>query len=157
MLMVGDKIRRIKEIPGVPAIGDNITVSGIENGVISFETSLGAGVMSYDEYEKYFEKYDPAPQKHTPKREWGDKKWSYAYRCQYRTNGKVVQAYWGDVSAHASCLDTDKFDLDFGIRLAYNRAIRKYYKKCAKDMTTEINEMIAKRYSEVTKVSDICC
>ena len=149
MLMVGDKIRRVKDIPGVPQIGDDITVSGVENGVISFKTSLGTGVMSYDEYEKYFEKCESTPQKSVGKREWSNKRWSYKYDCAYRTNGKSVQAYWGNVSSHASCLDSDKFDLDFGIKLACTRAKMKYWQRFAKEQSIEIHKMISDRYSGV--------
>lgn len=91
------------------------------------------GCMSYDEYEKYFEKVEIPV-----KKPWGD--WSLAHeltfmdikgdektiKYQYRDNGKRVQVRSGVLKAGSSCYDEDEFSLSSGLELAEMRLVVKY-------------------------------
>lgn len=150
MLMVGDKIRMVKEIPGAPKIDGVFEVKGIQDGIVSLEVNgVGAGIMSYDEFEKYFEKcgddHENSPEK-CDKRMWSPKMWSDKYGCYYRTNGKTVKADCVGFCGSASCSPYDKFDLDFGIKLAYNRARAKMHRNAAREGRCDEKKMIAEKY-----------
>ena len=115
-------------------IGEICEVTDIqEGGVICFKFGgCHLGCMSYDEYEKYFEKVE------TPvKRTWS--KWHLNeirftdingkdVRCNYlyRTNGKRVQVRSGALKAGSSCYDEDEFSLSSGLVLAEMRLVVKY-------------------------------
>lgn len=87
--------------------------------------------MSYDEFERYFEKVEEK------KRIWTD--WDNKYEeftnpfngnsmrfiVLFRNNGKKVQAKWGNYRAEATCCKEDKFDYDKGYKLAKRRLIAK--------------------------------
>ena len=89
--------------------------------------------MSYDEYEKYFEKVEIPV-----KKPWSD--WSLAHeltfmdikgdektiKYQYRDNGKRVQVRSGVLKAGSSCYDEDEFSLSSGLELAEMRLVVKY-------------------------------
>lgn len=115
-------------------IGEICEVTDIqEGGVICFKFGgCHLGCMSYDEYEKYFEKVE------TPvKRIWS--KWSVMYNnrlidingkeryfiYQVRENGKRVQVKCGLFKAEATCCKDDTFDFDKGLALAEKRLIVK--------------------------------
>lgn len=115
-------------------IGEICEVTDIqEGGVICFKFGgCHLGCMSYDEYEKYFEKVE------TPvKRIWS--KWSVMYNnrlidingkeryfiYQVRENGKMVQVKCGLFKAEATCCKDDTFDFDKGLALAEKRLIVK--------------------------------
>lgn len=56
MLIVGNKIKMIKAIDGLDKVGDEFEVTNIaEDGVITFKSSYGVGVMNYKEFEEHFE------------------------------------------------------------------------------------------------------
>ena len=116
-------------------IGEICEVTDIqEGGVICFKFGgCHLGCMSYDEYEKYFEKVE------TPvKKPWSD--WSLAHeltfmdikgdektiKYQYRDNGKRVQVRSGVLKAGSSCYDEDEFSLSSGLELAEMRLVVKY-------------------------------
>lgn len=98
MLKIGDKIKYVKassfiEMP----IGTEMTVTDIKGTVVAVEASFQLGnckavaqcVMSYDEFEKYFEKVvEPETKTVTPKRVW--------------TEWKSVE-YSGDVPKCGDC------------------------------------------------------
>lgn len=58
MIIIGDKIKLIQKISNFDKIGDIFEVTGVDGGVISFTCDYGAGCMSYNEFEKYFEKIE---------------------------------------------------------------------------------------------------
>ena len=102
-MIKGDKIKLVHKMGVFDNIGEICEVTDIqEGGVICFKFGgCHLGCMSYDEYEKYFEKVE------TPvKRTWS--KWysnvirftdinGKDVRCNYlyRTNGKKVQIRCG--------------------------------------------------------------
>ena len=125
MLLKNDKIVLKKDF-GRLKKGTIFQISEIfEDGTISFRNdSLGMGVMSFDEYEKMFEKY--------VKREftdWTPEKLGY----EFRHNGKVVEVRLNlpveQATGRAICHEDDEFDLNKGMDIAKNRALIKYYKK----------------------------
>lgn len=126
MLLKNDKIVLKKDFGGLKE-GTTFQVSEIfEDGTISFRNeSLGIGVMSFDEYEKMFEK--------CVKREftdWTPEKLGY----EFRHNGKVVEVRLSlpvgkPPTGRAICHEDDEFDLDKGIKIAENRALIKHFKK----------------------------
>ena len=116
-------------------IGEICEVTDIqEGGVICFKFGgCHLGFMSYDEYEKYFEKVE------TPvKRTWSE--WSLAHeltfidikgdektiKYQYRDNGKRIQVRSGAFKVETTCYKDDTFDLSKGLNLAKKRLIVKY-------------------------------
>lgn len=66
MIIKGDKIKLVQKIGNFDKVGDIFEVTGVDDGVISFKCNYGTGCMSYDEFERYFEKIE--------KRKWSD--WS---------------------------------------------------------------------------------
>ena len=133
-MIKGDRIKLVKKMGVFDNIGEICEVTDIqEGGVICFKFGgCHLGCMSYDEYEKYFEKVE------TPvKRTWGE--WDLGeinftdingkiktgwYR--YRNNGKKVQVKCGSFKAEATCCKDDVFDLEKGLTLAKSRLIVKY-------------------------------
>lgn len=65
MLVNGDKIKLIKPMGAFTNVGEVCNITSIaEDGTISFRFGHGGvhlGCMSYNEFEKYFEKVEPAP------------------------------------------------------------------------------------------------
>ena len=134
-MIKGDRIKLVKKMGAFDNIGEICEVTDIqEGGVICFKFGgCHLGCMSYDEYEKYFEKVE------TPvKKPWSD--WSLAHeltfidikgdektiKYQYRDNGKRVQVRSGDLKACSSCYDEDEFSLSSGLELAEMRLVVKY-------------------------------
>lgn len=133
-MIKGDRIKLVKKMGVFDNIGEICEVTDIqEGGVICFKFGgCHLGCMSYDEYEKYFEKVE------TPvKRTWS--KWylneirftdinGKDVRCNYlyRTNGKRVHVRSGALKAGSSCYDEDEFSLCSGLELAEMRLVVKY-------------------------------
>ena len=133
-MIKGDRIKLVKKMGVFDNIGEICEVTDIqEGGVICFKFGgCHLGCMSYDEYEKYFEKVE------TPiKRTWSEWKFdeisftdingkerSGIYR--YRNNGKKIQVRCGVFKAEATCCKDDVFDLEKGLALAKSRLIVKY-------------------------------
>lgn len=133
-MIKGDKIKLIHKMGVFDNIGEICEVTDIqEGGVICFKFGgCHLGCMSYDEYEKYFEKVE------TPvKRTWSE--WylneirftdinGKDVRCNYlyRTNGKKVQIRCGAFKAEATCCKDDKFEIEKGLNLAKKRLVVKY-------------------------------
>lgn len=134
-MIKGDKIKLVHKMGVFDNIGEICEVNDIqEGGVICFKFGgCHLGCMSYDEYEKYFEKVE------TPvKRTWS--KWSLPFEMtfsdirdgkrtisyQSRTNGKKVQVRSGVFKAEATCCKDDVFDFEKGLTLAKSRLIVKY-------------------------------
>lgn len=133
-MIKGDKIKLVRKMGVFDNIGEICEVTDIqEGGVICFKFGgCHLGCMSYDEYEKYFEKVE------TPtKRTWS--KWylneirftdinGKDVRCNYlyRTNGKKVQIRCGAFKAEATCCKDDEFEIEKGLNLAKKRLVVKY-------------------------------
>lgn len=133
-MIKGDRIKLVKKMGVFDNIGEICEVTDIqEGGVICFKFGgCHLGCMSYDEYEKYFEKVE-TPVKRTWS-EWeieeinftdinGNRKTGY-YR--YRNNGKKVQVRSEAFKAEATCCKDDVFDFKKGLALAKSRLIVKY-------------------------------
>ena len=134
-MIKGDRIKLVKKMGVFDNIGEICEVTDIqEGGVICFKFGgYHLGCMSYDEYEKYFEKVE------TPvKRTWS--KWSLPFEMtfsdirdgkrtisyQSRTNRKKVQVRSGVFKAEATCCKDDVFDFEKGLTLAKSCLIVKY-------------------------------
>lgn len=63
MIIKGDKIKLVHKIGNFNKIDDVFKVIDVENGVITFECNYDKGCMSYNEFEKYFEKVEPVIKK----------------------------------------------------------------------------------------------
>lgn len=135
-MIKGDKIRLIKQMGVFNNIGEICEVADIqEGGVICFKFGgCHLGCMSYDEYEKYFEKVEDITVKRTWS-EWEYKKGiefyvfedeTYGFSYSVRTNGKKVQLKIetgknDTIRSEASCNKNDKFDFNKGLELAKRR------------------------------------
>lgn len=145
-MIKGDRIKLVKKMGVFDNIGEICEVTDIqEGGIICFKFGgCHLGCMSYDEYEKYFEKVE-TPVKRTWS-EWNSKYISFTNIndnrmtgfIKYRSNGKKVQVKLGTLTAEACCCKEDEFDLEKGLELAKNRVIVKYLnsrvEKLAKSM-----------------------
>lgn len=127
MLIKGDKIKLIKKMGVFDNIGEICEVVEImEGGAINFKFGkYNLGCMSYNEYEKYFEKVENVRTKWS---EWmscalvvGDA----GERYEYKTNNTKVLVRLIDSGLYkskSSCYKEDKFDLALGIKLAIARS-----------------------------------
>ena len=132
MIIKGDKIKLVHKIGNFDKVGDIFEVVGVDNGVISFMCNYGTGCMSYDEFEKYFEKCFEKK-----KRTWTD--WNtecekvinpfsgcyMRFPVSFRNNGKKIQVKWSTYKAEASCCKEDIFDYNKGYELAKRRLFSK--------------------------------
>ena len=133
-MIKGDRIKLVKKMGVFDNIGEICEVTDIqEGGVICFKFGgCHLGCMSYDEYEKYFEKVE-TPVKRTWS-EWNVNEIKFTdingkdVRCNYlyRTNEKKVQIRCGAFKAEATCCKEDEFDFEKGLALAKSRLIVKY-------------------------------
>lgn len=133
-MIKGDRIKLVKKMGVFDNIGEICEVTDIqEGGVICFKFGgCHLGCMSYDEYEKYFEKVETPVKRTWSEWELGEinftdingKKKTGWYR--YRNNGKKVQVKCGGFKAEATCCKDDVFDLEKGLALAKSRLIVKY-------------------------------
>lgn len=139
-MIKGDRIKLIKKMGVFDNIGEICEVTDIqEGGVICFKFGgCHLGCMSYDEYEKYFEKVEE-PIKRTWTK-WGleeidftDINGSLTTGIYfYRNNGKKVQVKCCGFEpkticrAEATCYKEDEFDLKKGLALAKSRLIVKW-------------------------------
>lgn len=175
MLKIGDKIKYVNANPFIEfPLGTICKVTNIKDTAIEIvgnykvnNNIIGTiqGVMSYDEYEKYFEKSFEQIYEWS---EWKTKRLfceecsgcHYNVLCSfsehsdisYKHNNKKVlvsvqlepnylypNAPKGKVlRAYASCHPNDKFDLQIGIQVALN----KIEKQIAKQVINKANEII---------------
>lgn len=111
LVIKGDKIKQVNEIMGFNYVGEEFEVVGVDMGVISFSCSMGTGVMSYDELEKYFEKVVEI--------KWSEWEIDPANESlMYRVKDKLIELadINGDYSSvFAKCLSSDEFELEVGL------------------------------------------
>ena len=158
MLMKGSKIKMVKQVPGFSLeTGTVFTVDDIAEGMtIQFSCSMGAGIMSWDEFNRYFEEFHEKP-----KEKWSE--WQYAgglyhdlskcvfahvdilreheIRFYYRQKGRMTQIKLVydpgtgivedgiSVKATAKCSPYDEYDFRKGYYLALSRAMDKLSKE----------------------------
>lgn len=160
MLKIGDKIKYVKENSFMEfPIGTVFEVTDIKGTALAVEGLYKVGVvpkgiirglMSYDEYEKYFEKVveevKTEPKK-SPWTEWEEIKnvkmcedvygdcdvCPFLYMCdipladiEYKTNYKKIMIRYkmpnGEVvKAHSTCNKVDTFNLEVGLKVALAR------------------------------------
>ena len=133
-MIKGDRIKLVRKMGVFDNIGEICEVTDIqEGGVICFKFGgCHLGCMSYDEYEKYFEKVEEPV-----RRTWS--KWylneirftdinGKDVRCNYlyRTNGKKVQIRCGAFKTEATCCKDDEFEIEKGLNLAKKRLVIKW-------------------------------
>lgn len=116
MLVKGDKIKQVKEINGFNKVGDEFLIKDIDVGVITFESTYGRGVMSYDEFERYFEK--------VVEEKWTD--WTITNKgYKYRTKGMLTELefYYDGIHTFAKCLECDKesYSIDTAIEICKSK------------------------------------
>lgn len=121
MLVKGDKIKLVKQISdNFDRIGSEFEITNIlEDGIITFKSYFGVGMMTSKEFEEHFEKVIEEP-----KREWSE--WRSRFDksgniFDYKTNNKSVIVGHGRLQTKASCAPDDIFDLEKGIELCLAR------------------------------------
>lgn len=112
MLIKGDKIKQVKEINGFNRVGDIFEVVGIDDNSISIKSDIGVGIMSYCEFEKYFEK--------VIEETWSEWKEQYNYLfddiLEYRIKGRVTECRFSDgIHTYSKNMDEDEYSLKKGI------------------------------------------
>lgn len=135
MLIKGDRIKLVKAMGCFDNIGEVCEVVSIsEDQVIGFRFGgVNLGCMSYNEFEKYFEKVESTKQDWT---EWKEKEIEYYdmdndWTCttiEYRHNGVKVQTRCGELKGRSSCNKEDCFDLYKGLKIATDRLLVKILK-----------------------------
>lgn len=133
-MITGDKIKLVKPMGAFTNVGEVCEVTDVaEGGVISFRFGgVHLGCMSYNEYEKYFEKVECVK-----KNSWSEWKRSdisfynlndevVTIDILYRSNGKKVQIKYDSYRAESTYNKMDTFDFNKGFDLAMKRLIVKY-------------------------------
>lgn len=114
MLVENDKIEMINAIDGFNKVGDKFEIVNVtDNGSIIFRSSYGQGVMTQDEFDKYFVKV-----KERVWSKWVDSGKGYEFKTD---NEKYVKVHKDGFHAKASCNPNDKFNLSDGIDLCLAR------------------------------------
>lgn len=130
----GDKVVLTNTFGKLNQIGNIFEIADITTNnkiIIRDATSkIAIAAIDVDDLEKYFRTIESV------KNIWT--KWNHIIDCDdsiigiYRTNFKKVEVRVNDskgnlITGRAFCCKDDTFNLTFGIRLAYMRAIRKAY------------------------------
>lgn len=133
-MIKGDRIKLVKSMGAFTNVGEVCEVIDVaEDGVISFRFGgVHLGCMSYNEYEKYFEKVDYVEEKNWT--EWDKDDISFydlndevvTIEILYRDNGRKVQVKYDSYRAESTCHKVDIFDFGKGFELAIKRLIVKY-------------------------------
>lgn len=145
-MIKGDKIRLINPMGAFTNVGEVCEVTDIaEGGIISFRFGgVHLGCMSYNEYEKYFEKVDYVEKNNWT--EWYKDDISFydmndevvTIEILYRDNGRKVQVKYDSYRAESTCNKVDAFDFDKGFELAMKRLIVKYLDGQVKMLATSM-------------------
>lgn len=145
-MITGDKIKLVKPMGAFTNVGEVCEVTDVaEGGIISFRFGgVHLGCMSYNEYEKYFEKVDYVEKKNWT--EWYKDDISFydlnddvvTIEILYRDNGRKVQVKYDSYRAESTCNKVDTFDFDKGFELAMKRLIVKYLDGQVKMLATSM-------------------
>lgn len=128
MLIKGSKIKMINAIPGFDRVGDTFEVQEIDEFCIQIKSNYGIGVMSYKEFEQFFEIVVEEEKKEP--RKWSE--WQKIHllplnkKAAYRHNGKAIEMICHNVKVKTSCHPEDEFNLDKGIEIATVRLKLKF-------------------------------
>ena len=113
MLIKGDKIKQVKEINGFNRVGDIFEVVDIDGNSISIKSDIGVGIMSYCEFEKYFEKVVEETWS-----EWKTYYYNDKHLLRYRTKGRLTECEFSDgIHTFSKNMDEDEYDLEKGIKV----------------------------------------
>ena len=147
MLMVNDKIKQVKAIAGLNMIGEIFTITSVIEGSITFSADerFGAGIMTFDEFEKYFEKVES---------KWTDWIEDEDTNMMYKTNGKKILAKVDGIQTSASCHPDDEFDLDVGLDLCWYRIKLKKAKFQVEYWQKELNLKLYRINKTGVKITD---
>ena len=163
MLMKDSKIKMVKQVPGFSlGTGTVFTVDDIAEGMtIQFSCSMGTGIMSWDEFNRYFEEFHEESKVKEKWSEWedvgslghelNDRPFCDAdvlednyIRIWVRQKGRMVQVRLMfesgtgivedgiSVKATAKCSPYDRYDFRKGYYLALSRAMDKLSKEMIK-------------------------
>lgn len=136
-MIKGEKIRLKKPMGAFKNIGEICEVTDVaDGGIICFKFGgIHLGCMTFDEYEKYFEKVE----EHLARTwtNWEKKKIAFHdlndnvknVAIRYRNNGKKTQVRCGSIKSESSCYKEDIFNAEKGLELAIKRFIAKYLDK----------------------------
>ncbi len=147
MLVKGDKIKLVKPMGCFNNMGEVCDIVNVsEDAVISFKFGgVHLGCMSYNEFEKYFEKVEHIKHEWT---EWIEKQIGYynidndmrIATIEFRHNGLRVQTRAKKIDedvylkARSCCHKNDIFDLNKGLKVATARLIVKVLDKETENM-----------------------
>lgn len=141
----GDKVVLTNTFGKLNQIGNIFEIADITTNnkiIIRDATSkIAIAAIDVDDLEKYFRTTESV------KNIWT--KWNHIIDCDdsiigiYRTNFKKVEVRVNDskgnrITGRAFCCKDDTFNLAFGIRLAYMRAIRKAYTSNKEDLLHQV-------------------
>lgn len=124
-LKIGDKIKQVKPIVyetfTFNYVNKIFTITAISKDYIEFEGLFnigcaGRGTMSFDEFDKYFEKIKPEPEKSWT--EWTETKSGFKFRTD---NEKYVKVKKGGITVRSSCHPCDKFSVAKGVSVCLQK------------------------------------
>ena len=140
MLLVGDKIKQVKEIKGFNYVGEVFTIEEFDGKNIIFSKSFfGRGFMSIEEFHEFFEKVvEPTWS------EWENILADTSY--QYRVKDTLIEFRHKEdkKSVFAKTHENDEFDLSTGLRLCVLKMKVRNKESEIKAIKEEIN--IVKQY-----------
>lgn len=150
MLLVGDKIKQVKEIGGFNYIGTVFNIDSVEGTNVTFSNyPLGKGVMSIGEFQEYFEKVE-------------EPKWSewrkYQHNIEYRIKDNLIEAreIQGEGSSvFAKTCDEDEFILSVGMDICLKKLEIRKIKRKAREIKKEKNLKIQELNREIAKINKI--
>lgn len=169
-VILGDKVMMIRDMERMNLVGEMFKVTGItENSIVLSREIDGIPVCATD--IETFDKYFAKPKEANIWSQWfelyDDSFNVYAWYRVRPAKGKVeVKIRFGNecmIRKTSTCSQDDEFNLEFGIRLAYNRCMKEsykrnaivmeesmeYYKSLLVDNKNKTNEMIASLYGEL--------
>lgn len=111
MLLIGDKIKQVKEIEGFNFVGKEFVIEDIKGTNIVFSRiGLGKGVMTMIEFEEHFEKIvEPTWS------EWID----LGFTKKYRVKGDLIEMRFKGHggSVFSKPCEEDEFNLEVGLQV----------------------------------------
>lgn len=169
-VILGDKVMMIRGMERMNMVGEMFEVSGItDNSIVLSREVDGVAVCAAD--VNTFDKYFVKPKEANVWSDWyelyDDSFNVYAWYRVRPAKGKVeVKIRFGNecmIRKTSTCSQGDEFNLEFGIRLAYNRCMKEshkrnaaimeeslaYYKSLLVDNKNKTNEIIAALYGDM--------